>query len=77
MGLPGPVHRTGVVGSSAILPGWAGTHAAERMRERLELRVWLGNDANLGALAEATWGAGATSRRWSTSSSPPASAPAS
>ncbi len=58
MGLPGPVHRTGVVGSSAILPGWAGTHAAERMRERLELRVWLGNDANLGALAEATWGAG-------------------
>ena len=58
MGLPGPVHRTGVVGSSAILPGWAGTHAAERMRDRLELRVWLGNDANLGALAEATWGAG-------------------
>jgi predicted NBD/HSP70 family sugar kinase len=58
MGLPGPVHRTGVVGSSAILPGWAGTHAAERMRERLEFGVWLGNDANLGALAEATWGAG-------------------
>src|SRR6185503_16732084 len=26
MGLPGPVHSTGVVGSSAILPGWAGTH---------------------------------------------------
>src|SRR5215211_1710813 len=58
MGLPGPVHRTGVVGSSAILPGWAGTHAAERMRERLDLEVWLGNDANLGALAESTWGAG-------------------
>src|SRR5215217_597304 len=58
MGLPGPVHRSGVVGSSAILPGWAGTHAAERMRERLGLEVWLGNDANLGALAEAIWGAG-------------------
>src|SRR5215210_7750401 len=58
MGLPGPVHSTGVVGSSAILPGWAGTHAAERMRERLDLEVWLGNDANLGALAESTWGAG-------------------
>ncbi len=58
MGLPGPVHRSGVVGSSAILPGWAGTHAAERMGERLGIRVWLGNDANLGALAEATWGAG-------------------
>ena len=35
MGLPGPVHRSGVVGSSAILPGWAGTHAAERMGDRL------------------------------------------
>src|SRR5215212_11646244 len=50
MGLPGPVHRSGVVGSSAILPGWAGTHAAERMGERLSMEVWLGNDANLGAL---------------------------
>src|SRR5829696_2634943 len=58
MGLPGPVHRTGVVGSSAILPGWAGTHAAERMSDRLGMEVWLRNDANLGALAEATWGAG-------------------
>jgi predicted NBD/HSP70 family sugar kinase/biotin operon repressor len=58
MGLPGPVHVTGVVGSSAILPGWAGTHAADRMRERLGMEVWLGNDANLGGLAEGTWGAG-------------------
>jgi predicted NBD/HSP70 family sugar kinase len=58
MGLPGPVHRSGVVGSSAILPGWAGTHAAERMGERLEMEVWLRNDANLGALAESIWGAG-------------------
>ncbi|MBD0281775.1 MAG: ROK family transcriptional regulator [Thermoleophilaceae bacterium] len=58
MGLPGPVHRSGVVGSSAILPGWAGMPWAERLAERLGLRVWLGNDANLGALAEGTWGAG-------------------
>jgi predicted NBD/HSP70 family sugar kinase/biotin operon repressor len=58
MGLPGPVHRSGVVGSSAILPGWAGTHAAERMSDLLGMEVWLRNDANLGALAEATWGAG-------------------
>jgi predicted NBD/HSP70 family sugar kinase len=58
MGLPGPVHRSGVVGSSAILPGWAGTHAAERMSDQLGMGVWLRNDANLGALAEATWGAG-------------------
>ena len=58
MGLPGPVHPSGVVGSSAILPGWAGTRAAERMGDRLGMDVWLRNDANLGALAEATWGAG-------------------
>src|SRR3954469_24399077 len=58
MGLPGPVHSTGVVGSSAILPGWAGTQAGDRMAERLSMEVWLGNDANLGALAESTWGAG-------------------
>jgi predicted NBD/HSP70 family sugar kinase/biotin operon repressor len=58
MGLPGPVHRSGLVGSSAILPGWAGTHAAERMSDLIGLPVWLRNDADLGALAEATWGAG-------------------
>jgi predicted NBD/HSP70 family sugar kinase/biotin operon repressor len=58
MGLPGPVHLSGLVGSSAILPGWAGTHAAERMSDLIGLPVWLRNDANLGALAEATWGAG-------------------
>src|SRR5215208_1719508 len=58
MGLPGPVHRSGVVGSSAILPGWAGTHAAERMSEIIGMQVWLRNDAYLGALAEAIWGAG-------------------
>jgi predicted NBD/HSP70 family sugar kinase/biotin operon repressor len=58
MGLPGPVHRSGVVGSSAILPGWAGTHPADRMAERLSMEVWLSNDANLGALAESIWGAG-------------------
>jgi predicted NBD/HSP70 family sugar kinase/biotin operon repressor len=61
MGLPGPVHSSGVVGSSAILPGWAGTHPAELMSERLSMDVWLGNDANLGALAESTWGAGSDS----------------
>jgi predicted NBD/HSP70 family sugar kinase len=58
IGLPGPVHSSGTVGSSAILPGWAGTKAAERIIERLELQAWLRNDANLGALSEATWGSG-------------------
>ncbi len=58
MGLPGPVHTSGAVGSSAILPGWAGINAAEDMEARLGLPVRVSNDANLGALAEHVWGAG-------------------
>jgi predicted NBD/HSP70 family sugar kinase len=59
LGVPGPVHLpTGVVGSSAILPGWVGARVAEEMSERLRLPVHVDNDANLGALAELHWGAG-------------------
>jgi predicted NBD/HSP70 family sugar kinase len=58
MGLPGPIESTGVVGSAAILPGWVGVAAADEMRRRLELPVAVDNDANLGALAEAAFGAG-------------------
>jgi len=59
LGVPGPVHLpTGVVGSSAILPGWVGARVAEEMSERLLLPVHVDNDANLGALAELHWGAG-------------------
>lgn len=58
MGVPGPVdHRTGRVGSTSILPGWLGIQAAEEMSRRLRLPVVVDNDANLGALAEASWGA--------------------
>ena len=58
MGIPGPIHETGVVGSSSILPGWIGRSPEERMAQLLELPVSGGNDANLGALAEFTYGAG-------------------
>jgi predicted NBD/HSP70 family sugar kinase/biotin operon repressor len=58
MGIPGPLRRSGVVGSSAILPGWVGLSPEERMEQLLELPVRAGNDANLGALAEFTYGAG-------------------
>src|SRR3954468_19460917 len=59
MGLPGPIdRRTGLVGSSVILPGWAGVRAAEALSERLELPVIVDNDANLGALGEVALGAG-------------------
>lgn len=58
MGVPGPIHRSGTVGSAAILPGWVGVRVAERMSERLGQPVRVENDANLGALAEFMWGAG-------------------
>src|SRR6201991_2807731 len=59
LGLPGPVHRpSGELGNSTILPGWAGTRAAEAVAEALQLPVEVENDANLGALGEWMWGAG-------------------
>ena len=59
MCLPGPEHRpTGVVGSTAILPGWVGVAAADEMRRRLDMPILVDNDANLAALAEAAFGAG-------------------
>ena len=59
VGLPGPIdRRTGTVGSAVILPGWAGIRAREALAERLGVRVQVDNDANLGALAEASFGAG-------------------
>ncbi|HEX2084710.1 MAG TPA: ROK family transcriptional regulator [Solirubrobacteraceae bacterium] len=59
MGLPGPVDRvSGVVGSSVILPGWAGLAARDEAAARLGLHVEVENDANLGALGEVTHGAG-------------------
>ena len=58
MGVPGPVdRRTGRVGSTSILPGWLGISPADEMWQRLQLPVAVDNDANLGALAEAAWGA--------------------
>lgn len=62
MGVPGPIHRVGTVGSAAILPGWTGVLVAQRMKARLGLPVWVENDANLGALAEHMWGVGRDAR---------------
>ena len=59
VGLPGPIDQVdGTVGSSAILPGWIGMGAAAEMHRRLDFPVLVDNDANLGALAEAAFGAG-------------------
>jgi glucokinase-like ROK family protein len=59
MGVPGPInHRTGIVGSTTILPGWADVAVGQEMEHRLGLPVVVENDANLGALGEALFGAG-------------------
>lgn len=59
MGLPGPIDaRSGTVGSSVILPGWSGVDARAALAQRLRLPVEVDNDANLGARAEAAYGAG-------------------
>ena len=63
MGLPGPIDRaTGMVRSGAILPGWVGLDPAAELGARLGLPVHLENDANVGALGEVTFGAGAGRR---------------
>lgn len=59
IGIPGPVDRArGTAGSATILPGWVGLLIAKEMEARLGVPVEIENDANLGAAAELTWGAG-------------------
>jgi predicted NBD/HSP70 family sugar kinase len=59
MGVPGPIiHPTGLLGSTTILPGWADVAAGYEMERRLRMPVIVENDANLGALGEALFGAG-------------------
>ncbi|MEE1926784.1 ROK family transcriptional regulator [Streptomyces sp. TRM 70351] len=59
LGVPGPIDvETGVLGSTAILPGWAGTNPRDELAGRLGVPVHVDNDANLGALGELVWGNG-------------------
>jgi predicted NBD/HSP70 family sugar kinase/biotin operon repressor len=53
--------RPGFV-SDVIFPSWAEIDVADTLAERLGVAVHVGNDANLGALAEATFGAGRRAR---------------
>lgn len=42
--------------SEQILPAWKGIHLQSALEGMLGVRVFVGNDANLGALAERWWG---------------------
>jgi len=58
VGLPGPIRLDSrILGSPTILPGWTGMRIADVLEDRLGLEVMLENDANLGALAEFSFGA--------------------
>jgi len=57
IGIPGPIDaRTGQISHGAILPEWVGLRLADRFAEGLGLPVHVHNDADLGAVAETSWG---------------------
>jgi predicted NBD/HSP70 family sugar kinase len=58
LGLPAPLDASGHSTSTTIPPDWVREDPAHAFAERLGVPVAVDNDANLGALAEARWGAG-------------------
>ena len=58
LGVPAPVEEsTGMISVNGLMPGWEGVHVGQVLAKRLGRPVHVDNDANLGALAEATLGA--------------------
>jgi predicted NBD/HSP70 family sugar kinase len=61
--LAGPIdHDRGALHRSAVLPGWSEVDAADELERRVGTPAYVDNDANLGALAEVTLGAGRNAR---------------
>lgn len=60
VGSPGTINiSTGMIeGTCPNMPGWVGFHLRERLKERLNLPVFVDNDANCASLAEYRFGAG-------------------
>jgi predicted NBD/HSP70 family sugar kinase len=59
VGVPGPIDAvSGQVAAPALLPAWHGTEVAAELSDRLDLPVYVDNDANAAALGELVWGAG-------------------
>lgn len=58
LSIPAPVDAEGMISATALMPGWTGVNLATAAEQVLGLPVLVENDANLGALGEATWGAG-------------------
>jgi predicted NBD/HSP70 family sugar kinase len=63
MALAGPIdHERAALHHSTVLPGWADVDAGAELERRIGTTVYVDNDANLGALAEVTLGAGRRAR---------------
>jgi predicted NBD/HSP70 family sugar kinase len=61
--LAGPIdHDIGTLHPSDVLPSWSGVDVGKEMENRLQTPTYVDNDANLGALAEVTLGAGRNAR---------------
>jgi predicted NBD/HSP70 family sugar kinase len=59
VGVPGPIDAaSGRVAAPALLAAWQGTEISDELGDRLDLPVYVANDANAAALGELTWGAG-------------------
>lgn len=60
IGVPSPINQRepGLL-SERLYPNWAGHDVKKDLEKSLKLPVFVDNDANLGALAEQWWGAGA------------------
>lgn len=59
LAVPAPIDsRTGLLGSSSILPGWANVAVGEELQARAKVPVFLENDANFGAWGEYVNGTG-------------------
>ncbi|WP_285727339.1 ROK family transcriptional regulator [Psychromicrobium xiongbiense] len=57
VGIPGPIDsRSGAVIQGAILPEWVGIKILDMLQNALQVPAYVDNDANLGALAQITWG---------------------
>jgi predicted NBD/HSP70 family sugar kinase len=57
--VPGPVDSaSGRVAAPALLAAWQGIEISDELGDRLDLPVYVANDANAAALGELTWGAG-------------------
>lgn len=58
VGVPGPLaFASGQPIAPPVMPGWHGVPLRQRLEQALGMRVFVDNDANLGALAEHRWGA--------------------